>query len=213
MADTKISALTELTAPASVDLLPIVDDPAGTPVTKKVTLANLLGNVPSAQAIGWADAPWNRTTANTIGLYNGTSPCAVEVYNTRTDASNYERGFMRWVGNVFELGTQSAGTGLNRGTRILSSGNFTVSVGGTERLLVNAGGVRVSTGPVFPISGGTMNLGTAGTPWKDIYLRPSSSLTPSSNGDLCIEATDNTTLTFKLRGSDGTVRSGTVALS
>lgn len=41
MADTKISALTELTTPINEDLLPIVDDPAGTPVTKKVTVANL----------------------------------------------------------------------------------------------------------------------------------------------------------------------------
>jgi len=48
---------------------------------------------------------------------------------------------------------------------------------------------------------------------RDLYMQPSASLTPEENGDLCIEATDNETLTFKLKGSDGTVRSGTVALS
>lgn len=42
MADTKISNLPELTSPTGVDLLPIVDDPAGTPVTKKVTLTNII---------------------------------------------------------------------------------------------------------------------------------------------------------------------------
>jgi len=41
MADQKITELTELTAPASIDLLAIVDDPAGTPATKKITLENL----------------------------------------------------------------------------------------------------------------------------------------------------------------------------
>ena len=41
MADQKITALTELTTPAGVDLLAIVDDPAGTPITKKITLDSL----------------------------------------------------------------------------------------------------------------------------------------------------------------------------
>lgn len=40
----KISELTALTTISGDDLLVIVDDPAGTPVTKKVTVANLLGN-------------------------------------------------------------------------------------------------------------------------------------------------------------------------
>lgn len=42
MADTKISALSALTAVDPDDLVPIVDDPAGTPVTKKITVANLV---------------------------------------------------------------------------------------------------------------------------------------------------------------------------
>jgi|SRR3990172_166024 len=41
MADAKITALTENTTPIGTDLLAIVDDPAGTPVTQKVTLANI----------------------------------------------------------------------------------------------------------------------------------------------------------------------------
>jgi len=43
MADTKISALTENTTPAFTDIMPMVDDPTGTPVTQKVTLTNLGG--------------------------------------------------------------------------------------------------------------------------------------------------------------------------
>lgn len=41
MSDKKITQLTELTTPASNDLLPIVDDPSGSPITKKITLDNL----------------------------------------------------------------------------------------------------------------------------------------------------------------------------
>jgi hypothetical protein len=40
----KISELTALTSISGDDLLVIVDDPSGTPTTKKVTVANLLGN-------------------------------------------------------------------------------------------------------------------------------------------------------------------------
>jgi len=42
---------------------------------------------------------------------------------------------------------------------------------------------------------------------------PGTFVTPVDNGDVVIEATDNTTLTFKLKGSDGIVRSGTLTLS
>lgn len=42
MADQKITALTEDTAPVSTDLGVTVDDPAGSPVTKKATLANII---------------------------------------------------------------------------------------------------------------------------------------------------------------------------
>ena len=41
MADSKISELTELTAVQTGDLLAIVDDPSGTPVTKKITVDTL----------------------------------------------------------------------------------------------------------------------------------------------------------------------------
>ena len=37
--------------------------------------------------------------------------------------------------------------------------------------------------------------------------------TPTLNGDFVVEATSNTVLTFKLKGTDGTVRSGTITLA
>ena len=47
----------------------------------------------------------------------------------------------------------------------------------------------------------------------DLTLALSSSVTPANNGELMVEATNDTTLTFKLKGSDGTVRTGTITLS
>ena len=48
---------------------------------------------------------------------------------------------------------------------------------------------------------------------KDVTMKLTSSVTPSDNLDMMVEATNNTTLTFKLKGDDGTVRSGTITLS
>jgi len=47
MADSKITALTALTTLLSTDILPVVSDPGGTPVTKKVTIAVLLASIQS----------------------------------------------------------------------------------------------------------------------------------------------------------------------
>ena len=43
MADKKITQLTALTAPANTDLLLVVDDPAGSPISKKITIEDLFG--------------------------------------------------------------------------------------------------------------------------------------------------------------------------
>jgi len=63
MADAKISALTALDAFATGDLLPMVDDPAGTPVTKKATIDQVATFV-GAQIISDTAyaASWNGVT-------------------------------------------------------------------------------------------------------------------------------------------------------
>ena len=62
-------------------------------------------------------------------------------------------------------------------------------------------------------SAGMSTDATTTTFSKDIIQNPSSSITPTSNGELVVEATNDTTITFKLKGSDGVVRSGTITLS
>jgi len=46
-----------------------------------------------------------------------------------------------------------------------------------------------------------------------IGFTPGASVTPVDNGDVVFELTNNTTLTVKAKGSDGTVRSGTISLT
>lgn len=67
----KITDLADLPDPVLADILPIVDDVAGTPVTKKVTLDTLLTLFrTSLHAVG--DVIVTLTSANPAGRYGGT---------------------------------------------------------------------------------------------------------------------------------------------
>jgi hypothetical protein len=62
-----------------------------------------------------------RDAAGILAQRNGTNAQTSRVYNTFTDASNYERGFLRWSSNVFEVGPEAAGTGIARPMRITAA--------------------------------------------------------------------------------------------
>lgn len=69
MADAKITALTANTTPLSTDLLPIVDDPGGTPETQKATIGDVLATANN----GWlsANETWTYASASTITVASG----------------------------------------------------------------------------------------------------------------------------------------------
>ena len=67
MADKKITALTDLgTGVAGADLLHVIDDPAGTPVNKKISIDSLMNNMPSWLAFD--AAPQAITAAGAVNL-------------------------------------------------------------------------------------------------------------------------------------------------
>ena len=65
-----------------------------------------------------------------LAQYRGTTAQAFRVYNTRTDASNYERGLFGWVTNVLMVGFENAGTGSQRSVRLVggNAGNTYIQI-------------------------------------------------------------------------------------
>jgi hypothetical protein len=119
----------------------------------------------NANGAGTRDLFLARDAANTLAQRNGVNAQAFNIYNTFTDASNYERGFMRWSSNVLEIGSERAGTGSNRSTRITSLGGNLALQAGT-----NPWEVRLTTAGHFgPASGNNQDCGDVSNTWRNMY--------------------------------------------
>lgn len=68
-----------------------------------------------------------RDAANISAQRNGTTAQTFRVYNTYTDASNYERGVMDWTttANTLTIGAQAAGSGTLRAVAFVGGSTFT----------------------------------------------------------------------------------------
>ncbi len=91
---------------------------------------------------GGGDATWNtgggpdtalyRDAAGTLAMRNGANAQGFNIYNTYTSASVYERGFVRWSGNTFQIGTEFSG-GSSRELQLRASGPMFFYAGGDYR--------------------------------------------------------------------------------
>lgn len=70
------------------------------------------------------DLSLSRDAANTLAQRNGTNAQTFRLYNTFTDAGNYERGFMQYSGNVLQIGHEGLGTGNNSRTIAFRTAGF-----------------------------------------------------------------------------------------
>lgn len=98
------------------------------------------------------------------------------------------------LGTGAEIATRSTSTwsGSNRGMEVVINTCAAGSSSLVTRLALGAVGATFSV-PVIQVL--------------------SASVTPANNGELMVQATSNTSLTFKYKGSDGTVRSASLALA
>lgn len=68
-----------------------------------------------------------RDAADILAQRRSTNAQTFRVYNTFTDASNYERASLGWVGNVFTIQAENAGTGSNRGVSVIGKSSVVLS--------------------------------------------------------------------------------------
>lgn len=100
-----------------------------------------------------------RDAANVLALRNGTSAQAFAVYNTYTDASNYERLQLEWSSNTGKLMANWAGTGSPRNLAIgtLGSSVLFLTTNNTNRWQIDTNGNFLS------IADNSYDIGAAGS--------------------------------------------------
>ena len=90
--------------------------------------------------------------ADTLAQRRTTNAQTFRIYNTFTDASNYERGKMEWASNVLRIGTEKAGTGSARELQLQTDGvtRLTINTSGNTTL---TGALTIGASSVFSHSG------------------------------------------------------------
>lgn len=90
----------------------------------QVSAAGFFGWTASAFGSTQYDTAFARDAAGAIAQRNSTNAQTFRVYNTFTDASNYERGTFGWSGNVLVIGAEAAGTGTVRSWSLTTGGTI-----------------------------------------------------------------------------------------
>ncbi len=97
--------------------------------------------IPTTFSLAWGftspDVKLYRDAANTLALRNSTNEQALNIYNTYTDASNYERLGIYWDSNVLTIGAEAAGSGIQR---YLELSGGVIRINDTSRTEIGAGG-------------------------------------------------------------------------
>lgn len=104
--------------------------------------------------------------------------------------------------------------GTERGVTWADATAMYWEVAGSEKMrLLNSGGALLINTTTALTTGDLLSVNGPATFAGDVIQTPSTTVTPTDNGTLMVEATSNTQLTFKYKGSDGTVRSNTLTLA
>ena len=134
-----------------------------------------------------SDVRLYRDAANGLAQRVGTNAQTFNIYNTYTDGSNYERGFLKWNSNELLIGTEALGTGTALNVKLQSAGSILYfGSGGNVQWTVDSGRNLAPASAGATLTVGTDSAALAGTYFKEVTA-PSS---PSSNR-VVVYAEDN----------------------
>ena len=124
--------------------------------------------------IGGTDLILARDAANTLAQRNGVNAQAFNIYNTHTDASNFERGFMRFVSNTLRIGTEKLGTGTARALEFRTDDVLRMTIGAAggitfNSMIIENGNFRVSGDGNQMSVGGSFGVTIGGDQGPIIY--------------------------------------------
>jgi len=118
MADKKVTALTDIsTGVAGADLLHIIDDPAGTPINKKISCTNFINNLPSF--IGFSNSVQSMTAVQNSGAISVSTAVTLLVLESTNGATTLANGTV--VGQMKTIiadGTDGGASTLTPQTRL-----------------------------------------------------------------------------------------------
>jgi hypothetical protein len=100
---------------------------------------------------------------NVLAQRATTNPQTFRIYNTFTDASNHERGFMRWTSNVLQIGTEKGSVGG-------SARNLELLVGGVVAMRFQTSTQFDLVGTLRPLNNNAYSLGFNTRRWTSIWL-------------------------------------------
>ena len=123
------------------------------------------------------DAVLTADADNELALRNSTTAQAFNIYNTYTDASNYERLEVKWDANVAKIEPTAAGTGTLRGLYMGSTGTLTQIYGAAVRLYdgsslminIDSSDVTIYGNGIRPHNTGGINSGQDTRRWATTY--------------------------------------------
>lgn len=195
----KFSELAAITDITDSDLMMITD--AETSASKKITWANVKNSINTALTISSDSTNGARLTLSQA--------------NDGTDAPDFM--FKKARGTIASPTSVQASDVISRfqafaydGSAYVQGGNFGFTASDGDGNATWEIKTRVADTLATRLQ--VDNTGTVKATGDFIHT-PSTSKSPTSNGELMFEATNDTTITVKYKGSDGVVRSGTISLS
>ena len=133
-----------------------------------------------------------------LAMRRTTNGQALRIYNTYTDASNYERANLGWSANVFNVTVGAAGSGNSRsltiGTDGTSSGFLNMMTAGTIRWQMP--GTGANTGHLLAIGAdNTYDIGASGATRPRTGYFGTSVIVPAVNATTSLQLNGNIALT------------------